>query len=111
LKPCVVGYEVLAGAELLLASELPVVPLVPPATLDVGCGVAVLDGLGTDVLGLLARAVELASLLPQFIQLSQLLPEGQPHAPDRQPVARHERASRPITTQTREHETRMACHP
>jgi hypothetical protein len=74
----------------LAASDEPLTP-VPAAMLVVGCGVAVLDGLGAVVVGLLARAVSSLLFQPQFFQLSQLLllADGQPQAPLRQPVAQH----------------------
>ena len=74
------------------ATDEPLTP-VPAAMLVVGCGVAVLEGFGAVVVGLLARAVVSAPALlfqPQFFQLSQLLfAAGIPQAPVRQPVEQH----------------------
>ena len=61
---------------------------VPAATLETACGVAEVEGRGTEVLGLVCATDEDGLLLPQF-QLFMLSHEGvlQPLAPDRQPVA------------------------
>jgi hypothetical protein len=96
----------------------PAAPPVPAAMLLVGCGVAVEEGLGIEVEGLLASAVESASLpQPQLFQLSQLfeLPAlGQPQpVPVRQPLA--EETANTInsepTINDRENDTFMLVHP
>ena len=88
---------------LVLVLDEPPVPAVPAAMLVVGCGVALAEGLGTEVLGLLlASAVDEADASlphPQLFQLSQLfeLPAlGQPQpVPVRQPL--DEQTARPTS--------------
>jgi hypothetical protein len=85
---------------LVLVLDEPPVPAVPAAMLVVGCGVALAEGLGTEVLGLLlASAVDASLPHPQLFQLSQLfeLPAlGQPQpVPVRQPL--DEQTARPTS--------------
>jgi hypothetical protein len=93
---------------------------VPAATLLVGCGEVNVEGLGTEVLGLLARAVAEEPLPhPQLFQLSHVGCDQLQAEPVPAPVAERQplpvQTARPAHIATtsihRENETRMASDP
>ena len=97
----------------------PIAP-VPAATLLVGCGEVSVEGLGTDVLGLLASAVAEEPLpQPQLFQLSHVGCDQLQAEPVPAPVAERQplpvQTARPAHIATtsihRENETRMASDP